>query len=79
MVRQIRFVDSFSNLQVGPAGVVKKFGQIDAYGRVLGEQQPFEHRLVDRDHLLQIGTGEVHGGARILAEFDHYGDFLGEG
>jgi hypothetical protein len=52
MVRQIRFVDPFGNLQVSPAGVLKQFRQIDAHGRVFGEQQPVEHHLVDRDHLL---------------------------
>ena len=68
MLRQTGLVDPFGNLQVGPAGVAKQFGEFQAYGRVLCEQQPFEHRLVDRDHLLQINSGEVHGGARILAE-----------
>jgi len=58
---------------------VEQFGQVDAHGRVLGEQQPFKHRLVDCDHLLQISAGEVHGGARVLAEFDDGGRFLGEG
>jgi hypothetical protein len=38
-------------LQVGFAGIVEQFGQFQAHGRVL-DQELFEHRLVDRDHLL---------------------------
>src|SRR5450631_3188393 len=68
MVRQTGLVDPFGDSQVGFARVLEQFGQFQAYGRILCEQQPFEHRLVDSDHLLQINSGEVHGGARILAE-----------
>jgi hypothetical protein len=39
-------------LQVGPAGVLEQVGQIEAHGRAVIEQELFEHRLVDRDHLL---------------------------
>ena len=67
-MRQTGLVDPFRDLQVGFAGVAKQFGEFQAYGRVLCEQQPVEHGLVDSDHLLQINSGEVHGGARILAE-----------
>ena len=79
MLRQTGLVDPFGDLQVGFAGVVEKLGEFQAYGRIPCEQQPFEHRLVDRDHLLQISSGEVHGGARILAQLDDCGDFLGRG
>jgi hypothetical protein len=67
-MRQTSLVDPFRDLQVGFAGVVKQFGEFRAYGRIICEQQPFEHCLMDSDHLLQINSGEVHGGARILAE-----------
>jgi hypothetical protein len=53
-------------LQVGSAGVVEQFGQVQTHGGILIEQEFFEHRLVDRDHLLHVGPGEVHGGARIF-------------
>ena len=68
LLGQTRLVDPFRDLQVGFAGVLEQLGELQAYGRILCEQQPFEHRLVDSDHLLQINSGEVHGGARILAE-----------
>ena len=68
LLRQTGLVDPFGDSQVGFAGVVEQFGEFQAYGRILCEQQPFEHRLVDSDHLLQINSGEVHGGARMLAE-----------
>ena len=70
VVRQTSFVDPFGDLKVGLARVVEQFGQVDVHGSVLGEQQPFEHCLVDRNHLLQISTGEVHGSARILSALD---------
>jgi hypothetical protein len=50
-MRQIRFVDPFGNLQVSPAGVLKQFRQVDAHRRVLREEQPVEHHLMDCDHL----------------------------
>ena len=65
--RQTRLVDPFRNLQVGPAGVVEQFGQVQAHGRSFIEQKLFEHRLVDSDHLLHVVPGEVHGGARMFA------------
>jgi hypothetical protein len=68
MVRQIRLVDPFRNLQVRPAGVLEQLGKVKAYGRIFCEQQPFEHYLVDRHHLLHVGPGEVHGGAHIVCE-----------
>jgi hypothetical protein len=70
MLRQKRFVDPFRNLQVGLGGVVEQFGKVQAYGRILCEQQLFEHRLVDRDHLLHVGPGEIHDAARIFAVYD---------
>jgi len=54
-------------LQVGPAGVLEQFGQFQAHGRILIEQQLFEHRPVDRYHLLQIDEGEIHGVTGILS------------
>jgi hypothetical protein len=66
MVRQTSLVDPFGNLQIGFASVVKQFGQVKVGGGSLIEQELFEHRLVDRDHLLHVGPGEVHGGARIF-------------
>jgi hypothetical protein len=66
MLRQIRLVDPFRDLQVGPAGVVEQFSQFQAYARILIEQELFEHRLMNRDHLFHIGPGEVHGGALIF-------------
>jgi len=54
-------------LQVGFAGILEQFGQFKTNGGILIEQEPFEHRLVDRDHLLHVGPGKVHGGARIFA------------
>jgi hypothetical protein len=79
MPRQTSLVDPFRDLQVGRAGVVKQFRQVQAHGRILCEQQSFEHRLMDRDHLFQISSGEVHGGARILAELYECRYFLGRG
>ena len=67
MVRQTGRVDPFRNLQIGLAGVVEQFGQIQAHGGILIEQEFFEHRLVDHYHLLHVGSGEVHGGTRIFA------------
>jgi hypothetical protein len=52
MLTQTRFVDPFRNLQVGFAGVVEQFGQVQVHGRVFLDQEFFEHCLVDRDHLL---------------------------
>jgi hypothetical protein len=65
-MRQIRLVDPFRNLQIGSAGVIEQFGQIQAHDRILIEQEFFEHRLVDCNHLLHVGPREVHGGALIL-------------
>jgi hypothetical protein len=45
---------------------MEQFGQVQTHGGILIEQEFFEHRLVDRDHLLYVGPGEVHGGARIF-------------
>ena len=66
-VRQTVLADALRDLQVRLAGVVEQLGQVQTDGRVLVEQQLLEHRLVDRDHLLQIGSGKVHGVARIFA------------
>ena len=41
--------------------ILKQFGQLWTHGRVLLEQELCEHCLVDRDHLLQIGSMKVHG------------------
>jgi hypothetical protein len=77
MPRQTGLVDPFRNLQVGFAGVVEQFGEVQAHGRILIEQELFEHRLVDRDHLLHVGSGEVHFAARIFAGFMTVEDVLG--
>jgi hypothetical protein len=77
MLRQTGLVDPFRNLQVGLAGVAEQFGQVQAHSRILIEQELFEHSLVDSDHLLHIGPGEVHGDARIFAGFMTAEDFFG--
>jgi hypothetical protein len=69
MLGQTSLVDAFRNLQVGLTGVMEQFGEVEAHGRILCEQEFFEHRLVDRDHLLHVGPGEVHDFARIFAGF----------
>jgi hypothetical protein len=76
-MRQTGLVNPFRNLQIGFAGVVEQFCKVQAHSRILVEQELFEHRLVDRDHLLHVGPGEVHGGARIFAGFVAAEDIFG--
>ena len=54
------FVDLFRDLQIGTPDILKQFGELRAYGRVLVEEELCKHCLVDRNHLLQIGSMEVH-------------------
>jgi hypothetical protein len=44
-------VDSFCDLQVGFADIVKQFGKFQTDRRFLLEQQFLKHRLVDGDYL----------------------------
>jgi hypothetical protein len=62
-----RLVDALRNLPVGLARVVKQLCQTQVDGCVIVEQQLFEHRLVNRDHLFQISSGEIHDAARNFA------------
>ena len=43
--------DAFGDLQIGLSSIPEQFGEFGAHGRVLLEQQLFEHDAVDADHL----------------------------
>jgi hypothetical protein len=43
--------DAFGDLQIGLPSLPEQFGEFGAHGRVLLEQQLFEHDAVDANHL----------------------------
>jgi hypothetical protein len=47
-------------LQIGTPNILKQFGELWAHGGVVVEEELLKHCLVDRNHLLQIGSMEVH-------------------
>src|ERR1700752_3706649 len=56
--------DAFCDLQIGLPSIPEQFGEFGAHGRVLLEQQLFEHDTVDTDHLHQMRSEEVHENTR---------------
>jgi hypothetical protein len=48
-------------LQIGLASVLEQFGELRTHILVLFEKKLFEHRPVDADHLLKMGSEKVHG------------------
>jgi hypothetical protein len=54
--------DLFRNLKVGLSDILKQLGQSRSGSRVFLEKQLLKHRLVDGDHLPEMGSVEVHDG-----------------
>jgi hypothetical protein len=56
--------DALRDLQIGFPGILEELSEFRTYGRVLLEQQLFEHDAVDADHLHQMRPEKVHDNAR---------------
>jgi len=54
------FADLLGNPEVGLSDILKQLGEIRADWRVLVEQQPLKHGLMDRDHLPEMRSAEIH-------------------
>jgi hypothetical protein len=60
LVGRATLVDLLRDFQIGAPDILKQFGELWAHGGVVVKQKPRKHCLVDRNHLLQIGSMEVH-------------------
>src|SRR3977135_2229716 len=58
------------NPKIRFSDILKQFGQSHSSSRVLLEQEFLKHRLVDGDHLPEIGSVEVHEHTRVDVCFD---------
>jgi hypothetical protein len=76
MFRSALFADPICNPEVRVSHVIEQFGQVRADRRVFIKQQLLEHSLVDRNHLLEMGSKKVHGGARCFRRRGRWPPFV---
>lgn len=58
------FAYALGDLQIGLAGILEQFAEFRTHGRVVFEQQFFEHDAMDADHFLHMGSKKIHEKAR---------------
>lgn len=79
MLRHKILADLLRDPKIGLPYVLKQFGQVQPNRGIFLEQQLLEHSLVNCNHLLQMGSKEIHGMlASILSCADGPANFINQ-